>query len=53
MWTGKLYRGVGNSTPIWLLPAVLENDVFIHVVETGAPPVGKERNEVEFKELLC
>ena len=53
MWTGKLYRCVSISTPIYLFPAVSKNDEFTHMIETGSSPVGREKNEVKFKELLC
>lgn len=52
MWTGKLYRGLSVSTPIYLFPAVSKNDEFTHMIKTGSSPVGREKNEVTFKELL-
>ena len=52
MCTGKLYRGC-ISTPIYLFPAVSENEEYTHMIETGSSPVGRDKNVVKFKELFC
>lgn len=49
MWTGKLYRGVSISIPIYLFPAVSKNDEFTHMIETDWSPVGREKKWVEIQ----